>query len=187
MRNFKLSSMSTLRLLLSCVAALSKSATPPTLCPHSTPGPGDGKCITPVPTDPNFASICMPGALGHAGGAEPPTNRCASNNYTEGEIFTCSCCGAPLFSATTKYDAQTGWPAFHSPALTLNGSEASAACVLEDGASEVVCATCGAHLGDYFDEDDHFCLDGVCLNPPGKTGGCPPGPGTQGALHDHHH
>ena len=156
-------------------------ATPPTLCPKTTPGPGEGKCMSPMPTDPNFATICMPGALGHDGGAEPPTNRCPSNNYTG--VFACSCCGAPLFDAATKYDAQTGWPAFHSPALMLaNNSTVSAACTPPNGYTEVVCATCGAHLGDYFEEDDHYCVDGVCINPPGAHGGCPVGPG-----HAHHH
>ena len=160
------------------------AASKPTLCPKSTPGPGEGTCVAPVPTDVHFATICMPGATGHEGGAEPPTNRCPSNKY-EG-IFTCSCCGAPLFAAATKYDAQTGWPAFHSPALTLKNSTASAACSPPNGYTEVVCATCGAHLGDYFQEDDHFCVDGVCISPPGARGGCPVGPGHAHA-HAHAH
>ena len=160
-----------------CLALLALAATPPTHCPQSTPRPGEGKCAPPVPTDVNFAPICMPGATGHEGGAEPPTNRCSSNNYSREGVFSCSCCGAPLFAVATKYDAQTGWPAFHSPALTLENSTASAACSPPNGFTEVVCATCGAHLGDYFEQDDHFCVDGVCINPPGAHGGCPVGAG----------
>jgi hypothetical protein len=36
---------------------------------------------------------------------------------------------------------------------------------------EVGCARCGAHLGDYFNSKDqgkdHYCINGVCMEPPG--------------------
>jgi len=49
---------------------------------------------------------------------------------------------------------------------------------------EVSCARCGIHLGDYFDDDDsgqdHYCIDGVCMIPPGGEEGktCPPSLGS---------
>ena len=101
-----------------------------------------------------------------------PTDRCPRVNYTSG-VFSCSCCGTPLFYATTKYDAQTGWPAFHSPAYTENATNVSTVCT--PGGTEVVCSKCGAHLGDYFADDDHYCIDGVCLLPPGSKDACPVG------------
>merc|ERR1712050_112492 len=40
---------------------------------------------------------------------------------------------------------------------------------------EVGCARCGAHLGDYFDTSDegfdHYCINGVCMTPPGGKPG----------------
>jgi peptide-methionine (R)-S-oxide reductase len=85
----------------------------------------------------------------------------------------CGCCGKPLFFAKSKYDAQTGWPAFHSPAVTNVTTNTSNVC--SPGGTEVVCSHCGAHLGDYFPEDDHFCIDGVCTIPPESNKVCPPG------------
>ena len=114
------------------------------------------------------------GATGHQGGAESPTNRCPSVNYTSG-VFRCSCCGAPLFYARNKYDAMTGWPAFHG--LPAKDKKTNTSNVCTPGGTEVVCARCGSHLGDYFDDQDHFCIDGVCLMPPGSDSVCPPGPG----------
>lgn len=164
-------------LLLSVVAA-----DPPDACGPSTPTTAVN-CTAPSSktSDESFATICQPGAMGHEGGAEPPTNRCPAVNYTDG-VFSCSCCGAPLFYAVNKYDAQTGWPAFHGVPVrgggAMKASNASNVCAPGGGmGTEVVCATCGAHLGDYFDDDDHFCIDGVCLVPPGSSAPCPAGPG----------
>ena len=62
---------------------------PPPACPSSTPGPsGTNKCPLQAPGDPEFASICHPGADGHAGGAETPQYRCPRVNYTDG-VFRC--------------------------------------------------------------------------------------------------
>lgn len=166
--------MHTVVSLLSAGIYLAAAEAPPT-CDKNVPGPGKGKCTIPKPKDDQFAPICQPGAMGHAGGAEVPTNRCPLVNYTEG-VFTCSCCGQPLFYAKSKYDAQTGWPAFHSPPVFDKKANTSNVCNPAGQDTEVVCSTCGAHLGDYFTDDDHFCIDGVCLHPPGSKEACPPGP-----------
>ena len=104
-----------------------------------------------------------------------PAYRCPRVNYTDG-VFRCACCGQPLFYATTKFQpAGDGWPAFHGnasiPASNYNGS---AAC--SPGGTEVVCSKCGSHLGDYFPSGtiepfEYYCIDGVCLLPPGAAEG----------------
>ncbi len=153
---------------------------PPPACPKSTPPPaGHNKCPLKAPSDPEFESICHPGDTGHAGGAEMPAYRCPKVNYTDG-VFRCACCGAPLFYATAKFQPQgDGWPAFHGNGSNVNGT------VCSPGGTEVVCSKCGSHLGDYFaagvqSSYSYYCIDGVCLLPPGAPAGkvCEPAPET---------
>lgn len=160
----------------------------PPKCPPSTPGPaGKNKCSLAVPTDPEFADICHPGATGHAGGAEQPAFRCPGVNYGDG-VFRCACCGAPLFYAQSKFEPPgDGWPAFHGNGsfVDTNGTwvEKGNSTVCTPGGTEVVCSTCGSHLGDYFaagvlSSYAYYCVDGVCLLPPGAPAGhvCQPKP-----------
>jgi peptide-methionine (R)-S-oxide reductase len=156
---------------------------PPPACPKSTPGPsGTKKCPLAAPSDPEFADICHPGATGHAGGAEQPQYRCPRVNYTDG-VFRCACCGAPLFYAVAKFQPQgDGWPAFHGENATI-GKDGKKLGVCSPGGTEVVCQSCGSHLGDYFaagvqGDYSYYCIDGVCLLPPDAKPGhvCKPGP-----------
>ena len=96
----------------------------------------------------------------HVQPAEAPENRCLPWSWPHAGEFRCGCCGHPLFNASDAYDAGTGWPSFRKalPGGTCQPSAAS-------GGTEIVCAKCGAHLGDYL-PPAHFCVDGVCLLPP---------------------
>jgi peptide-methionine (R)-S-oxide reductase len=80
--------------------------------------------------------------------------------------FTCAGCGAPLFSADTKFESGTGWPSFFAPL-----EQAVATTVdREFGMTriEVHCARCGGHLGHVFPDGppptgQRYCMNGVAL------------------------
>jgi peptide-methionine (R)-S-oxide reductase len=82
-------------------------------------------------------------------------------------MFTCVCCGAPLFSSDTKFESGTGWPSFYAAAD--NGAVSEHA----DNSwfmrrTEVRCAACDAHLGHVFPDGPkptglRYCMNGCAL------------------------
>jgi peptide-methionine (R)-S-oxide reductase len=83
-------------------------------------------------------------------------------------VFTCVCCGAPLFGSDTKYESGSGWPSFYEPL------SAEAVAEHEDHSfmmrrTEVRCARCDAHLGHVFPDGPRptglrYCMNGVALD-----------------------
>ena len=81
--------------------------------------------------------------------------------------YSCVCCGAPLFRAEQKFESGSGWPSYTTPVAD------SAVTLAEDVSHgmhrvEVMCATCGAHLGHVFDDGPppsgrRYCINSVCL------------------------
>jgi peptide-methionine (R)-S-oxide reductase len=92
-------------------------------------------------------------------------------NHNEKGMYTCTACGSELFSSDAKYDSRTpgliGWPSFSE--LARN----DAVTLVDDNKfgmhrTEVLCATCGSHLGHVFPADDsptgqHYCINSVAL------------------------
>lgn len=79
--------------------------------------------------------------------------------YKENGMYTCSNCGAKLFSSDTKYDSGTGWPSFYAPTHEKNikAEEDRSHGVVR---TEVECSKCGAHLGHVFDDGPQSLPDG---------------------------
>jgi peptide-methionine (R)-S-oxide reductase len=102
------------------------------------------------------------------GGTEAPFTGAYVNNHEQG-MYKCAICGTELFSSDTKFDSGTGWPSFTNPSNLAHVE------LKEDGShgmhrTEVVCKTCGAHLGHVFDDGPQaeggkrYCINSVCLD-----------------------
>ncbi len=101
------------------------------------------------------------------GGTEAPFTGKHVNNHEKG-MYRCAICGTELFSSDTKFDSGTGWPSFSNPA-NLEHVELKEDNSLGQLRTEVVCKTCGAHLGHVFNDGPkdaggkRYCINSVCL------------------------
>jgi peptide-methionine (R)-S-oxide reductase len=77
---------------------------------------------------------------------EPPFSG-AYVNFKEKGIYDCAGCYSPLFSSDDKYDAKTGWASFTKP---ISDQAITVGPYLRG--IEVLCSTCGSHLGDLYND-----------------------------------
>jgi peptide-methionine (R)-S-oxide reductase len=99
-------------------------------------------------------------------GTEPPFSGDYVYNKAAGE-YRCAACSAVLFTADTKFDSGTGWPSFTEPAVA-EAVELRPDNSLFTRRTEVVCRTCGGHLGHVFDDGpgpdgQRYCINSLAL------------------------
>lgn len=100
-------------------------------------------------------------------GTEPAFSGQLLHNKKSG-IYKCVGCGSELFKSSHKFDSGSGWPSFFDVA------QYGAVKLISDDShgmqrTEVVCATCGGHLGHVFDDavdqptGQRYCINSCVL------------------------
>jgi peptide-methionine (R)-S-oxide reductase len=104
-------------------------------------------------------------------GTEAPFTGKLLNEKGTGD-FVCAACGTVLFKSDAKYESDipglAGWPSFGEVASS-DAVEIASDNSLGMSRTEVICKTCGGHLGHIFPDDgsptgQHYCINSAALD-----------------------
>ncbi len=89
------------------------------------------------------------------------------NTHYEKGVYTCKGCDTNLFTSDQKFDSGCGWPSF-------DASEEGSIIYNRDTShgmlrTEIICATCGGHLGHVFNDGptetgQRYCVNSLSIN-----------------------
>jgi peptide-methionine (R)-S-oxide reductase len=99
-------------------------------------------------------------------GTEPKFSGDLLDRNADG-TYTCAGCGAALFDSDTKFDSGSGWPSFYDAVEEAVELETDVRHGMRR--TEVLCATCGGHLGHVFEDGpeptgERYCINSVALD-----------------------
>lgn len=100
---------------------------------------------------------------------EKGTERAFTGKYNREHgsgTYHCAGCGAELFDSSTKFESGSGWPSFYNAreGAVENHVDTSHGMAR----TEIVCASCGGHLGHVFDDGPaptglRYCVNSASL------------------------
>ena len=91
----------------------------------------------------------------------------AYNLHFENGTYCCGACDEPLFESNSKFSSSCGWPSFDE---SLQGKVEYVKDVTFGMArTEILCASCGSHLGHVFDDGhtetgQRYCVNSLSVN-----------------------
>ncbi len=98
-------------------------------------------------------------------GTEKPFSGPLNLHFEDG-IYTCAGCNSPLFNSASKFDGHCGWPSFDDEIEGAVEKKRD----LSHGMirTEIVCKSCGGHLGHLFDDGPtkttlRYCVNSVSI------------------------
>ena len=119
-------------------------------------------------TEAEWKSILAPNAFQvlRKAATEAPGTSPLNKEHRQGR-FLCAGCSTALYSSKTKFESGTGWPSFYepiSPKVVQTKTDRS----MFMTRVEVLCATCGGHLGHVFPDGPkptglRYCMNGLAL------------------------